>query len=264
MTKVIIPQLAGKVKREFGLIKFSVAEGGSKCYNCGKQILKEALFMANILNPSYIGHYSKNVAVIPNVYNGMRMEVLDRGNELLFVGDVEVLDKRMIEVVRTSELLSPDITDGMAVSVRGFNAYENCVVHIDGVLSRLAQDQDSAWLVKDLDVKGKSAGRMFSRRPIHAQAWVQPEGSAQWLPCSVVNASAGGVCFRMNEPLEIGARLKIRFNLGRDHEQPPLTIEVRRATDRRTEYEYGCEFVDLNPEVDTVITRTVIRLQIMQ
>lgn len=220
--------------------------------------------MPSIPNPSFVGHYSQNSVAIPNIYNGMRMEVLDRNNELLFVGDVEVLSAQMLEVVRTSELLSPGISDGMAVSVRGFNAYENCGVHIDGTLSRLAQDQDSAWLVKDLDVKGKDTGRSFSRRPIHAQAWVQPEGSSQWLPCSVVNASAGGVCFRMNEPLEISARLRIRFNLGRNHEQPPLTVEVRRASDRRTEYEYGCEFVDLNPEVDTIITRTVIRLQIMQ
>ena len=219
--------------------------------------------MANIPNPSFIGHYSKNSDAIPNIYNGMRMEVLDQNNELLFVGDVEVLSGQLIEVVRTSDLLSQGIGDGMHVSVRGFNAYENCGVHIDGVLSKLAQDQDRAWLVKDLDVKGKDAGRSFSRQPIHAQAWVQPEGSGQWLPCSVVNASAGGTCFRMNEPLEIGARLRIRFNLGRNHEQPPLTIEIRRATDRRTEYEYGCEFVDLSPEVDTIITRTVIRLQIM-
>ena len=220
--------------------------------------------MPSIPNPSFVGHYAKDPNLIPNVYNGMRMEVLDRGNELLFVGDVEVLSAQMIEIVRTSELLSQDIADGMPVSIRGFNAYENCGVHMDGVLSKLAQDQDSAWLVKGLDVKGKDAGRSFSRQPIHAQAWVQPEGSSQWLPCSVVNASAGGVCFRMNEPLEISARLRIRFNLGRNHEQPPLTIEIRRASDRRTEYEYGCEFVDLSPEADAVITRTVIRLQIMQ
>lgn len=220
--------------------------------------------MPSIPNPSYIGHYAKDPNIIPNVYNGMRMEVLDHSNELLFVADVEVLDTRMLELVRTSELLSPDIPDGMPVSIRGFNAYENCGVHIDGTISKLAQDQDTAWIVKNLDVKGKDTGRSFARQPIHAQAWVQPEGSNQWLPSSVVNASAGGVCFRMNEPLEIGARLRIRFNLGRDHEQPPLTIEVRRATDRRTEYEYGCEFVDLNSEVDTIITRTVIRLQIMQ
>ncbi|MBR3560407.1 MAG: PilZ domain-containing protein [Oscillospiraceae bacterium] len=220
--------------------------------------------MANIPNPSFVGHYSKNNATIPNIYNGMRMEVLDRTNELLFVGDVEVLSEQMIEVVRTSDLLSPTITDGMPVSVRGFNAYENCGVHIDGTLAKLAQEQDTAWIVKELDIKGKDTGRSFSRQPIHAQAWVQPEASNQWLPCSVVNASAGGVCFRMNEPLEIGAQLRIRFNLGRGHEQPPLEIEIRRATDRRTEYEYGCEFVNLNSDVDTVITRTVIRLQIMQ
>ena len=220
--------------------------------------------MANVPNPSFVGHYSQNSASIPNVYNGMRMEVLDHNNELLFVGDVEVLSEKMIEIVRTSDLLSPTITEGMAVSIRGFNAYENCGVHIDGVLYKLAHDQDSAWLVKELDVKGKDTGRSFTRQPIHAQAWVQPDGSEQWLPCSVVNASAGGVCFRMNEPMEIGARLKIRFRLRQGHEQPPLAIEIRRATDRRTEFEYGCEFVDLSPEVDTIITRTVIRLQIMQ
>ncbi|MBQ9646748.1 MAG: PilZ domain-containing protein [Oscillospiraceae bacterium] len=222
--------------------------------------------MAEFRNPSYVGHYAKEQSVIPNVYNGMRMEVLDRGNELLFVGDVEVQDPHMIEIVRTSDLLSPTVVDGMSVSIRGFNAYENCGVHMDGVLSKLAHDQDRAWLIKELDVKGKDAGRSFSRRPIEAKAWVRPagDGAAKWLECRVVNASAGGVCFRMTEPLEIAAKLSIRFYLGRDHEQPPLNIVVRRASDRGSEYEYGCEFVDLSPEVDTVITRTIIRLQIMQ
>ena len=65
--------------------------------------------MPSIQNPSYIGHYAKDPNIIPNVYNGMRMEVLDHSNELLFVADVEVLDTRMLELVRTSELLSPDI-----------------------------------------------------------------------------------------------------------------------------------------------------------
>ena len=215
-------------------------------------------------NPSFIGHYSKAPSAIPGVYNGMRVEVLDRENELLFVADVEVLDAHMIELVRTSDFLRSGIEDGLPVSVRGFNAYESCGVHMEGVLSKLAQGQDSAWLVKSLDLKGKDAGRSFSRQPIEAQAWVQVANDEAWLPCHVVNASAGGVCFRTTEPLELGAKLSIRFRLRRGKEQPPLTVAIRRVSDRGTEYEYGSEFVDLTPEVDAVITKTVIELQIMQ
>ena len=213
---------------------------------------------------SFVGHYAKTPSPIPGMYNGMRVEVLDHNGILLFVADAQVMNKQMVELVRTSAIMHSGIADGMAVSVRGFNAYDNCGVHLDGKLSRLSQGQDSAWLVKDLDLKGKDTGRSYSRRPIEAQAWVLPENGPDWLECRVVNASAGGVCFRTYETYQSGQRLSIRFRLRRGKEQPPLTIEVRRVVDTNGVYEYGCEFVDLNSEVDTIITKTIIELQIMQ
>ena len=223
--------------------------------------------MATFQNPSFIGHYSKAPSAIPGMYNGMRVEVLDSENEMLFVADLQVLSADMIELVRTSELLRPGLGKGaIPVSIRGFNAYENVGVHVDGMLSKLARDQDSAWIVKELDVKGKDTGRSFSRRPIKAKAWVCQEDVAQakWAPCDVVNASAGGVCFRTTEAFSVGDKLSIRFNLRRGKEQPPVTVAVRRANSRGEGYEYGCEFVDLNSEVDAIITKTIIQLQIMQ
>ena len=223
--------------------------------------------MATFQNPSFIGHYSKEPSAIPGVYNGMRVEVLDEESKLLFVADAQVLSAELIELVRTSQLLRPGLGAGaVPVSIRGFNAYENCGIHIDGVLSKLAQDQDSAWIVKELDVKGKDTGRSFSRAPIKAKAWVCPENAArtEWLACDVVNASAGGVCFRAAERFSAGDKLSIRFKLRRGKEQPPLTIAVRRVSSRGEGYEYGCEFVDLNSETDAIITKTLIQLQIMQ
>lgn len=220
---------------------------------------------ANV-NSSFVGHYSKEPSAIPGVYNGMRVEVLDRENELLFLADAQVLGAQMLELVRTSELLRPDIANALPVSIRGFNAYENCGIHIDGTLSKLAQGQDSAWLVKNLDVKGRDAGRSYKRSSIQARGWVCPASppSGPWLECEVVNASAGGVCFRAAEPFELGAKLHVRFRLRYGKEQPPLPIAIRRVTDKGETYEYGCEFVDLTPDIDTAITRTIIQLQIMQ
>lgn len=215
---------------------------------------------------SYVGHYSKTSTEIPGIYNGMRVEVLNQGNELLFVADAQVHSAQILELVRTSELLGGEVTEGQQVSIRGFNAYQNCGIHLDGHLSRLASGLDTAWLVKDLDLKGRDSGRSFTRRPINAQAWVCPlgEGEENWLECKVVNASAGGVCFRTPEPLESGAKLNIRFRLRRDMKLPPLHIAVRRVTDKGEVFEYGCEFVDITPEVDGLIAKTIIQLQIMQ
>lgn len=215
-------------------------------------------------NPSYVGHYSNKDNMIPGVYNGMRMEVLDSGGEPLFFGNADVISETVLEVVRTSELLSQTIEENMPVCVRGFDPQRNRSVQLEGRLSRLSQDQDNAWLVREVVSRGAGAGRMFSRQSVRAQGWVLPEESTQWLECRVVNASAGGVCFRMTEPMEPDARLKIRFRLPEGREQPPLTIRIRRVSDRGGEFEYGSEFVDLSPEVDTIIARTVIRLQIMR
>ena len=215
-------------------------------------------------NQSYIGRYSKEPSPIPGVYNGMRLEVLDRENELLFVADAEALRETMLELVRTSELLHPVEEEPLPVSIRGFNAFQNCGIHIDGMLSRLAQSQDSAWIVRELDLKGNDAGRSFSRQPIEARGWVQAAGTDGWIDIQVVNASAGGVCFRSAEHFEQGQKLNIRFRLRRGREQPPLAIAIRRISERADGYEYGSEFVDLTPEVETNITRTLIQLQIMQ
>ena len=134
---------------------------------------------------SFIGHYAKEESQIPGIYNGMRMEVFDEAqNELLFVADVEVLNERMIELVRTSELMRQEIEDGLPVSVRGFNASQKCGIHVAGLLSKLARNQDKAWLVKQLDLKGRDAGRTFSRRPIRAEGWVRPlsQKEERWTP----------------------------------------------------------------------------------
>ncbi|MBR1496078.1 MAG: PilZ domain-containing protein [Oscillospiraceae bacterium] len=223
--------------------------------------------MAGNPNASYIGHYAKENTSIPGVYNGMRMEVLDEeSGELLFGGSVQVQNEHLIEVFRTSELLRADIAEGLPVSVRGFNAYQNCGILISGRLSKLAQNQDKTWLVRQVDLKGRDTGRSFSRRPIRAEGWVRPlaEREERWIPCKVVNASSGGVCFRVPERFGPEDKLSIRFRLRRGKEQPPLNIAIRRITELGDMFEYGTEFVDLDSEVDMVIIRTIITLQNMQ
>ena len=223
--------------------------------------------MAANPSASFIGHYAKQESSIPGIYNGMRMEVYgEENNELLFVADVEVLNDHTVELVRTSELPRREIPEELPVSVRGFNAQQKCGIHINGLLSKLARNQDRAWLVRDIDLKGRDAGRIYSRRPIRAEGWVRPlaEREERWIPCKVVNASSGGVCFRVPERFGPEDKLSIRFRLRRGKEQPPLNIAIRRVTDRGEEFEYGTEFVDLDSEVDMVITRTIIALQNMQ
>lgn len=229
--------------------------------------------MAAFQDPSFTGYSSREPSAIPGVYNGMRVDVLDDEDKLLFVAGIESLSAETIKLVQTSEPLRPGLGGGVIpVSIRGFNAYENCGIHIDGVLSKPAPDREGAWLVKELDVKGKDNGRSFNRRPIRAQAWACPEDAAEagteaeWLVCEVVNASAGGVCFRTTGRFSSGDRLSIRFDFRHGKEQPPVMIVVRRASSRGESgesYEYGCEFV-LNSEVDAIIPRIISQLQFMR
>ena len=222
--------------------------------------------MPSFPSRSYVGHYAKEPSAIPDVYNGMRVEALDSDNQLLFVADVQVLAEDRVELVRTSELFVSDLQTPMHVNIRGFNPFKNWGIRLEGEMSSIARGQDKAWLVKNVVNLGKDTTRSFSRKPLVASGWVKPADSSKddWIPCQVVNASSGGVCIRCTEAYASGDKLTIRFKLRRDKEQPPLSIAIRRVTEREDQYEYGCEFVDLSPEVDTIIIRTNIELQNMQ
>ena len=208
----------------------------------------------------------ENSADAPLPYDGMRVEVFDNRDNPLFEAVVKTINPRLIMLERTSELTSGDIQDAMRVSVRGFHFRQNCGVLMEGRLVKLAQVQDKAWMVADLTVVGTDSGRTFSRSRIQAKAWIAPENDTggTWAECAVNDASAGGVRFQTAVLLTMGARYWIRFKLRRGRDQPPLLCAVRRITEREEGYEYGCEFVDITPEVDSVIVKTIIELNIMQ
>lgn len=202
------------------------------------------------------------VPAIPPDYNGMRVEVYNTEGQLLFEAVLKIINRRLVILDRSSEPL-PGITDDIPVHIRGFHFARNLGVHMRGRLTRLAPTQDREWIVGEASVTGADRGRIFSRVPLEVNAWISPEPDGPWEECTAVNASAGGVRIRSARALEAGSRLYIRFELRRGREQPPLLCEVRRGMEREDVYECGCEFVEITPEVESVIAKTIIELHLL-
>ena len=216
------------------------------------------------------------------IYTGMRVEVLGADGETLFEAVMEVINPRLGLLNRTSDLFAEDIPEAAPVTLRGFHAEKGVGVHMEGYLTPLSQEQDKAWMVQDLAVTEVDRGRVFPRAPLSAKGWVTSGGDSgervsalldpkppapedpAWRECDVVNASSGGVSIRTDLQAEQGDTLWVRFQLRRGIELPPLECAVRRVTEFEEEYGYGCEFIHITPEVDEVIAKTIIQLQIMR
>ncbi len=202
---------------------------------------------------------------VPLDYDGMRVDVYDDESRLLFDANLKVIAPNLVALERLSDI-SSEITDNIAIYIRGFQSAQNIGVRMRGFLKRLAPTQDRDWIIRDFQIIGEDRGRVFSRTPLRADAWISPDLDLElksWRECIVINASAGGARVQINQPLEYGSRVYIKFRLRRGKEQPPLACFVHQGSERDKIYEYGCEFIDITPEVESVIAKTLIELQLM-
>ena len=240
----------------------------------------------------YLADNSRDRQAEAAIFDGMRVEVFDQEQRPLFEASLEKISDRLAVLRRTSELFRDDFmeafedTDDPAeVSVRGFYAPRNIGVFLRGWLYPLPQGSSEQWMFQDITVTGTDQGRAHYRTILKAVGWtaagdvppafVPPQEPAApvtdktpadpaWTPCSITNASTGGVRLRTETALEVGDRVWLYFKLRRGKEQPPLRCEVRSAAERDGVFEYGCKFADRSPETDNTIVRTIIELQIMQ
>ena len=109
------------------------------------------------------------LAQSPSTYDGMRVEVYDETNRMLFEAIVKTIDSRLLVLERASELYVSEIGEATPVTLRGFHSVKNIGVFMKGRLVRLAQVQDKAWMVEDLEITGTDSGRTFSRAAIRAK-----------------------------------------------------------------------------------------------
>ena len=184
---------------------------------------------------------------VQSQYSGMRVEVLSRQDQPIFAGQ---------------PITIPPLDGGQryAVNLRGYQESAQKAVHME---ADIVQRTNGAWKVENLEIIGKDNDRAFFRQELVMEGEVVPfkQAGVYSEPCRILNVSAGGVCIQSEDDYRIGDKLLLRSNLF-DGQLTSLMCIVRRVTKRRVGYEYGCEFTDLTPATEDMISKAVMQIQL--
>lgn len=202
-------------------------------------------------------------------YHGMRVEAIsEEGDEVLFTGRFVIVPEQGIKELHIlSEPVSPlDQEETCSVNLRGFMASQGFMtsqgmaVHMNATISPL---RENVWHVDNLNILAKDNDRAFFRLDTNLYGKVTRVGSddSDTYECLVRNISAGGVCFRVDEQLEIGDTVLLSARLLPDQEMEPLLCRVRRIMPIRGGNYYGCQFLELDPATEDQISKVVVQLQ---
>lgn len=193
-------------------------------------------------------------------YSGMRLEVMDAKERLVFVARATVSwEGEMCLWPLTSSRLNGDEVS-YPVLLRGYDEAAKKAVHMTGYITRGA---DGGWSVEELEITGKENDRAFFRQGSGLPGEVMPmrQNDIFRAQCRLVNISAGGVCVRTQAEFQLGDRILLKSSLLEGWEVIPLMCVVRRGVKRKAYNEYGCEFVDLTPKMEDMIVKSILERQ---
>ena len=194
-------------------------------------------------------------------YTGMRIEVMDEDEDLLFVARSKVLWDGSMELTPITTPHIDEDTDYLYVTLRGYEESVRKAVHMEG---DMVKRNDKEWRVSNVHVTGKDNDRNFFRQDTgSADGTVTPmkQTGISSNPCKIINISAGGACIQTDREFMVGDKLLLRANPLKDLELPTLICVVRRVTRRKGAYEYGCEFDNLRPSVEDAIAKSIMEMQ---
>ncbi len=194
-------------------------------------------------------------------YSGMRVEVMNERGYLLFVAYINVDWNGNVEL---RPLVQPRIRPGMEdmpVTMRGYAAAMKKAVHMEGTIS---PGENGSWTVDDFTVTGKDNDRAFYRQETSMSGSIisMRSQNLEGVPCRLINVSAGGVCLWAQSQFMMGEKLLLKSSLFEGWRVASLMCAVRRIIMRKNVYEYGCEFLQMNPATEDMIAKAIMDMQL--
>ena len=201
------------------------------------------------------------------IYPGMRIEVLNASDELLFEAKVaRVLREDFAEIEKITEGPFEPGDDLIPVRLRCFNAKLNRGLWLEGNMLRFGHKTTTYWLLEKLHVVGQDSGRTYSRAFFSAEGRVRAEDApeAEAADCQITNLSYGGAAVRTAARFREGATVLLDIRVRKGRSQGALPCIVRRVTERDDgSFDYGCQFVTDTQEQDDRVIRTLLEVQMM-
>lgn len=201
----------------------------------------------------------------PELYTGMKAEVLTPANALIFVGRIKPLSGDRLDIRAESGGVIPRAVYSQPVKLRCFQK-DGETFTLNGTV---AQNSFDFWRVENLKYLQNSENRSFFRQNTGTEGFVSPlsAGKGQRIPCKVLDISVGGTRVVVGRLFAQGDRFQLEAAFLPGEEPFTFTCQVMRVMVRSTtgsvkkNFEYGCQFVDLPQREQERLLQSIFTLQ---
>lgn len=197
-----------------------------------------------------------------DLYPGMRVEVTTDDSRLFLAAELVDLrgnNARLLPFMEGSLLTQAE--GAVPVTLRGQSSKTNKAVVARGMARN---GPGNIWHVEHLELVRRRDGRASFRMDVDLEAVVtpidRPDGPEE--PCRLLNVSTGGARVGMGSRRNVGDKFLLRVSLIPETELSALACQIVRIDQRLYDhFVYGCRFLDLGPEDENYVLRTIFNAQ---
>lgn len=204
----------------------------------------------------------KNAAEEREIYSGMRVEVTDQSDNMLFVAKLQGLRGDQAELHQYSEsAIDREEEEPLPVKIRGYNDHNRKAVYMEGVITPKPQN---IWSVAELNVYKVGNDRAFFRLETNLEASATMFTGLEMgeKPCRLLNISVGGARITSERRYHEGDKFLLKVKLLEDRPESAMYSQVVRVLEREDgKTEYGCRFLELTEEDQERITQNIFAAQ---
>ena len=196
----------------------------------------------------------------PELYNGMRVEVLTPDNHLLFVGRLKIFGAGVLEVRSETVRQLPLALYKQEVKLRGFQRNSQAFT-LNGAICRSTAE---FWHIEDLKFLQSRDSRSFYRQDTDMSAKIVVNaryGDSGRPECKILDISGGGVRIASKHEMKSGDTFVLEAPLVPDDDIFSITCEILRAVPRRRDFEYGCEFRSIPQKDQERLLQAIFSIQ---
>lgn len=195
---------------------------------------------------------------VAGLYSGMLVEVLTMENHLIFVGELEILDRDLIQIREETGQFVPRVEYNLKVKLRAFQRNE----WVTALYGQVCGSSSEFWRLDRLEALQTEEKRTFFRQNIRLEAQVRAMQDSQPKACRVLDVSAGGVLIRCQEKFREGQLIRLSgVHLLAEEDVFNFTCRVQRVIPDGSYTNYGCQFEQLNVKDEDRLMRVILVLQ---
>ena len=198
----------------------------------------------------------------PELYSGMKVEVMTPANTLIFVGRIRLLTGNQVDVLGEAGGFLPRGLYNQRVKLRCFQK-DGDTFTLNGTVG---PNDPKFWRIERLQSLQSSENRNFFRMNIGVDGLVRSVSGDKY-PCKVLDLSAGGARVLTSKLFQLESTFQLEAVFLPTEEPFTLTCQVKRISVRAQtdspmkKFDYGCQFVEVPPREQERLLQVVFTLQ---